>query len=400
MSERFDALVIGAGYAGAVTARELAERGGKRVLVLERRDHIGGNAYDRPDDAGVLIHRYGPHIFHTNRTGGCLTGCPGSPGGGDYQHRVIANLPRDDPRGSGTGSSRSSRSPSTWTSLENGLRRPRRASAWGISSWPPIGAEKKVTILELRQNADPRGRRPRGLCVRARLRPLHHEAVGPEAGGDRPRHHRPGAGVPVPGRPLFSGYLPGDAPGGLLPPCFEPMLDHPNITVELGVDASGPGGRSPTRHVTLDGAVFTGPVIYTGQADELFGFRFGPLPYRTLDFRLRDADAGAVLPGVRHGELHGGRGLYPHHRVQTPDRPGGARQDHHREGVFPGLYRRQRGKSPITPSSTRRTTPCTPGIRRTGRRVSPACTCWAVLRSISTTTWTPSPQPGPGQLSR
>ena len=62
----YDALIIGAGFAGAVTARRLAEDGGKRVLVLERRGHIGGNAYDCPNRAGVLVHRYGPHIFHTN----------------------------------------------------------------------------------------------------------------------------------------------------------------------------------------------------------------------------------------------------------------------------------------------------------------------------------------------
>ncbi|HPV80702.1 MAG TPA: FAD-dependent oxidoreductase, partial [Dermatophilaceae bacterium] len=61
----YDVLVVGAGFAGATVARELAERGGKRVLILEARDHIGGNAYDRLDDAGVLIHQYGPHIFHT-----------------------------------------------------------------------------------------------------------------------------------------------------------------------------------------------------------------------------------------------------------------------------------------------------------------------------------------------
>ena len=55
MKQTFDALVVGAGYAGAVTARALAEKG-RRVLVLERRDHVAGNAYDRPDQAGVLIH--------------------------------------------------------------------------------------------------------------------------------------------------------------------------------------------------------------------------------------------------------------------------------------------------------------------------------------------------------
>ena len=65
MNVPYDCLVIGAGLAGAVAARELAERGGMRVLVLERRNHIAGNAYDPADEAGVIIHQYGPHIFHT-----------------------------------------------------------------------------------------------------------------------------------------------------------------------------------------------------------------------------------------------------------------------------------------------------------------------------------------------
>ena len=92
MERTFDALVVGAGYAGAVCARQLAEQGGKRVLVLERRDHIGGNAYDCLDQAGVLIHQYGPHIFHTNdkRVFDWLSRfTPWR----DYQHRVIANIP-------------------------------------------------------------------------------------------------------------------------------------------------------------------------------------------------------------------------------------------------------------------------------------------------------------------
>src|SRR4051812_1931092 len=61
----FDYLIVGAGYAGSVLAERLARGSGKQVLLIDRRSHIGGNAYDCFDDAGILIHKYGPHIFHT-----------------------------------------------------------------------------------------------------------------------------------------------------------------------------------------------------------------------------------------------------------------------------------------------------------------------------------------------
>src|SRR5436309_7146622 len=59
-------LVVGAGYAGSVVAERMAAAGQRRILVIDRRDHIAGNAYDEADEHGVLCHRYGPHIFHTN----------------------------------------------------------------------------------------------------------------------------------------------------------------------------------------------------------------------------------------------------------------------------------------------------------------------------------------------
>jgi UDP-galactopyranose mutase len=62
----FDYLIVGAGYAGSVLAERLAAGSGKRVLICDKRGHIGGNAYDHYDDHGLLVHRYGPHIFHTN----------------------------------------------------------------------------------------------------------------------------------------------------------------------------------------------------------------------------------------------------------------------------------------------------------------------------------------------
>ena len=64
--EMFDYLIVGAGFAGSILAERLARGSGKQVLLVDRRPHIGGNAYDHYDDAGILVHKYGPHIFHTN----------------------------------------------------------------------------------------------------------------------------------------------------------------------------------------------------------------------------------------------------------------------------------------------------------------------------------------------
>ena len=62
----YDWVIVGAGFAGSVLAERIAAERGERVLVVDRRPHVAGNAYDEHDAAGVLMHRYGPHIFHTN----------------------------------------------------------------------------------------------------------------------------------------------------------------------------------------------------------------------------------------------------------------------------------------------------------------------------------------------
>src|SRR5438067_1637868 len=66
VSDRYDTLVVGGGYAGTIMAERLVSQLGQRVLVIDRRDHIAGNAHDYYDEHGVLVHKYGPHIFHTN----------------------------------------------------------------------------------------------------------------------------------------------------------------------------------------------------------------------------------------------------------------------------------------------------------------------------------------------
>src|SRR5213596_2392468 len=62
----YDYLIVDAGYAGSDLAERLARDAGKKVLLVNRRPHIARNAYDHPDASGVLVHKYGPHIFHTN----------------------------------------------------------------------------------------------------------------------------------------------------------------------------------------------------------------------------------------------------------------------------------------------------------------------------------------------
>ena len=273
MEEKFDVLAVGAGYAGAVAARALADQG-KRVLVLERRDHIGGNAYDRPDQAGVLIHQYGPHIFHTNDKQ-VFDWLSRFTRWRDYQHRVVANIP------DGRGGRITYPVPFNLTSLETAFG-PEEGRRLGDKLTAAYGAEKKVTILELRQNQDP------SIAALADYVYEHvfvHYTM--KQWGQRPEDIDPNTTARVPvflsrddryfqdtyqGMPL-EGYT----------PMFERMLDHPSITVELGTDALGRLDLSGNT-LTVDGAPFDGQVIYTGQADELFGFRFGPLPYRTLDF--------------------------------------------------------------------------------------------------------------------
>ena len=264
--------MAGAGYAGSVAARALAEEG-KRVLVLERRAHIGGNAYDCLDEAGVLIHQYGPHIFHTNNKE-VFDWLSRFTQWRNYQHRVIANIPNGEGR-------MTYPVPFNLTSLETAFG-PEEGKRLGDKLMAAYGAERKVTILELRQNQDPE---IAALADYVYEHVFVHYTM--KQWGQTPEEIDPNTTARVPvflsrddryfqdayqGMPL-EGYT----------PMFEAMLDHPNITVELGADALERLDVSGDV-LKVDGEEFTGPVIYTGQADELFAFAHGPLPYRTLRF--------------------------------------------------------------------------------------------------------------------
>ena len=272
--KRYDVWIAGAGYAGAVSARALAERG-KKVLVLERRDHIGGNAYDCLDGHGVLIHKYGPHIFHTNNRA-VFDFLSRFTEWRRYQHRVIANVPRDNPEVVPAHKKTDGRFffpvPFNLDSLKNafGEREGGRLGEKLLAAYP---AQSQVTILELRQNPDPE---VAAIADYVYEHVFVHYTM--KQWGQKPEEIDPSTTARVPVRLSRDDRYFQDAYQGMplegYTKMFERMLDHPNIEVRLGVDA---------RPILKEAG---GPVIYTGQVDELFGFQFGPLPYRTLDFRF------------------------------------------------------------------------------------------------------------------
>ena len=265
---QLNALVIGAGFAGATVARKLAE-GGKHVLVVERRDHIGGNAYDCYDAEGVLIHKYGPHIFHTGHKE-VYDFLSRFTLWREYDHRVVANV-----------YGQLMPVPFNLTSLDIALEE--QAAPVAEKLLAAYGPERKVTILELRQSNDPE---------LSALADYVYENIFKvytmKQWGQTPEEIDPATTARVPvflsrddryfqdlyqGMPL-EGYT----------PLFEKLLDHPNIQLRLSTDAGEVLTLTQVGTTLVDGHPFHGPIIYTGAVDDLFERRFGRLPYRTLDF--------------------------------------------------------------------------------------------------------------------
>ncbi|MBS6397302.1 MAG: UDP-galactopyranose mutase [Clostridiales bacterium] len=264
----FDSVIIGAGVAGSVAARELAEAG-HRVLVLERREHIGGNCYDEPDAHGILIHKYGPHIFHTKEQK-AYDYLSRFTDWYEFGHEVVANVHGE-----------LIPVPFNLNTLHMVYGR-EKADALEKKLTDAFGMETRVPILKLREHEDPDIRQIADYVYENIF--LHYtmkqwgqtpEEIDPAVTGRVPvlisydnRYFQ----EPYQGMPLH-GYT----------PMFRAMLDHPGIRVETGVDARDRLTFEENR-VLLDGELFEGNVIYTGPLDELFGCRFGRLPYRSLRF--------------------------------------------------------------------------------------------------------------------
>jgi len=260
-AEGFDYLIVGAGFAGSVLAERLAAGLDKRVLIIDRRPHIGGNAYDHYNDDGLLIHRYGPHIFHTNARR-IVDYLSQFTEWRHYEHRVLAkvddklvpipinlttlnqlyDLDLTPEQAEAFLAARAETLDEIKTSedvvisqvgreLYEKFFRGYTRKQWGLD---PSQLDKSVTSrVPTRTNTD-----DRYFLDEFQIMPLH-------------------------------GYT----------RMFENMLNHPNIKIMLNADY-----REIRDEVHFKHLIFTGPI------DEYFDYRFGKLPYRSLAFRHTTED--------------------------------------------------------------------------------------------------------------
>lgn len=255
----YNSIVIGCGFAGAVIARELAEKGNQKVLIIEQRNHVGGNAYDKEDEHGILIHQYGPHIFHTNHERVYDYLCQFT-NWYDYSHEVVGNVYGKIipvPFNLNT------------LNLVYGEEKGKVLKDKLVSTY---GMESRVPILELVNNNDP--------DIKAIADYVYENIFlkyTMKQWGQTPQEIDPSVTSRVPvlisydNRYFQDKYqgIPRDSYTSL----FEHLLDHKNITLQLNRSIGN-----------MDEIPEATNIIFTGPIDELFDCKFGRLPYRSLNF--------------------------------------------------------------------------------------------------------------------
>ena len=257
MTKRFDYLIVGAGFAGSVLAERLAAGMGKKVLLVDRRSHIGGNAYDEHDHAGVLIHRYGPHIFHTNSRE-VFEYLSRFTEWRPYQHRVLACV--------------------------DGQLVPIPINLYTINTLYGLNLNSFEVATFLKERAEPRDRlkTSEDVIVSKVGRELYEKFFRNytrKQWGLDPSELDAAVTARIPVRvnrdPRYFTDTYQAMPLHGYTRMFERMLAHPNIKVLLNTD-----------HREVEGLIPYDELIYTGPIDEFFDFRYGKLPYRSLHFQF------------------------------------------------------------------------------------------------------------------
>lgn len=254
---QYDILVVGAGFAGSVMAERLAADGGLNVLVIDRRAHVAGNAFDEQDAQGIMIHRYGPHIFHTN-SDDVVAYLSRFTSWRPYEHRVLAQVDEQQ--------------------LPIPINRTTLNKLFALDLQSDEAAEVYLASLaepldEIRTSED--------VVVSKVGRHLYakfFQGYTRKQWGLDPSELDKSVTARVPTRTntddrYFTDKFQAMPEHGYTA-MFDKMLDHPGITVLTGVEFADVRPVVSANHI-----VFTGPI------DEYFGWVHGKLPYRSLQFR-------------------------------------------------------------------------------------------------------------------
>jgi len=263
----FDYLIVGAGFAGCVLAERLARDADKNVLICDVRPHIGGNAYDHYNDDGILVHKYGPHIFHTNSAevfeylSRFTTWRP-------YQHRVRA--------------------------LVDGQLVPMPINLDTINQLYGLNLTALQVEDFLKSIAEPRAeiRTSEDVVVSKVGRELYEKffrGYTRKQWGLDPSELDASVTARVPTRTnrderYFTDTYQAMPLHGYTR-MFERMLDHPNIKIMLNTD-----------YREIEGVIPYSEMIYTGPVDAFFEYRYGKLPYRSLRFVHETHDTPVYQP--------------------------------------------------------------------------------------------------------
>ncbi|KYO66931.1 UDP-galactopyranose mutase [Thermovenabulum gondwanense] len=273
----FNYIIIGSGFAGSVIAERIANVLNQNVLIIEKRNHIGGNCYDYKDENNIIIHKYGPHLFHTdykevfnylsNFTDWQL-----------FQHKVLAFI-----------DGKKVPIPFNLSSLYEVFPKT-LAEKLEIKLLGRYNYNSKVPILDLLKEEDQDLRFLANYIYEkvfknytAKQWELKPEELDPQVT----------ARVPIcisrDNRYFTDKYQ--AVPKEGYTKIFERMLNHPNIKIMLNTDFKEVLSIDfETKKIYFIGIEFKGKLIFTGMIDELFNFRYGYLPYRSLDLKFETVD--------------------------------------------------------------------------------------------------------------
>ncbi|MDK2922248.1 MAG: UDP-galactopyranose mutase [Desulfonauticus sp.] len=273
----FKYIVVGSGFAGSVIAERIANVLNEKVLIIEKRNHIGGNCYDYKNKDGIIIHKYGPHLFHTNYKE-VFDYLSNFTNWDIYHHRVLAFIDgKKVPIPFNLNSLYIVFSESLARKIEEKLLK-----KYPYNSKVPILDLKKEDDEDLKFLAEYIYQRV-FLNYTAKQWDLKPEEIDPEVtarvpvliGRDDRYFNDKYQAIPT------EGYA----------KIFERMLYNPNIKIMLNTDFKEVINIDFERKkIYLFGQEFKGKLIFTGMVDELFDFKYGYLPYRSLDLKFETLD--------------------------------------------------------------------------------------------------------------